>query len=108
MPHTVIHAEDVESPNGVFRALSAPLGVGTFKVNRLELPAGAEGPEHDHMKDGQEEVYAVVAGNGTLRVDGEEIEVRPGHFVFCSPDARRQMIAGDAGLAWVGIGAAAE
>lgn len=104
MPHTVVHADDIESPNGVFRGLSSPLGVSTFRVNRLELPPGAEGPEHDHTRNGQEEVYAVVGGSGTLRVDGEEIELRPGHFVFCSPEARRQMVAGDQGLAWVGIG----
>ena len=104
MPHMVLHAEDVESPNGVFRALSAPLGVSTFRVNRLELPPGGEGPEHDHTQNGQEEVYAVVDGSGTLRVDGEEIPVRTGHFVFVSPETRRQMVAGDQGLVWVGIG----
>src|SRR5712692_6781457 len=102
MTHTVVHAGDVESPNGVFRGLSAPLGVAAFRVNRLELPAGAEGPEHDHTGDGQEEVYAIVDGSGTLRVDGEEIPLRPGHFIFCSPDARRQMMAGDQGLVWIG------
>jgi quercetin dioxygenase-like cupin family protein len=107
MSHMVIDASDVEAQHGVFRGLSAPLGVGAFRVNRLELPAGGEGPEHDHTGDGQEEVYAVVGGGGTLRVDGEEIALRPGQFVFCSPGARRQMIAGDEGLVWIGIGAAA-
>jgi hypothetical protein len=44
MAHTVIDASDVEAPNRVFRGLSAPLGVGKFKVNRLELPPDGEGP----------------------------------------------------------------
>jgi quercetin dioxygenase-like cupin family protein len=79
--------------------------VSSFKVNRLELPAGAEGPEHDHAADGEEEVYAVLEGGGTLRVDGEEVTLSPGVFVFCSPEARRQMVAGDSGLTWIGIGA---
>ncbi len=105
MVHVVIDANDVEPQHGVFRGLSQPLGVGAFKVNRLELPSGAEGPEHDHASNGEEEVYAVVGGSGRLRVDGEEIELRPGQFVFCSPDARRQTIAGDEGLVWIGIGA---
>jgi quercetin dioxygenase-like cupin family protein len=105
MAHVVIDANDVDAQHGVFRGLSEPLGVGAFKVNRLELPPGGEGPEHDHSSNREEEVYAVVGGSGRLRVDGEEIELRPGHFVFCSPDARRQMIAGDEGLVWVGIGA---
>ncbi len=105
MAHTVIDVADIESPNGVFRGLTAPLGVGKFKINRLELSPGAESPEHDHAANGEEEVYAVVGGSGTLFVDGEEIALRPGHFVFCSPDARRQMRAGADGLIWIGIGA---
>src|SRR5215813_8377129 len=108
MPHMVIDASDIEKQHGVFRGLSKPLGVGAFKVNRLELPPGAEGPEHDHAANGEEEVYAVVGGSGTVVVDGEEIAVQPGNFVFCSPDARRQMRAGDEGLVWIGIGASAE
>ena len=105
MAHVVIDANDVEAQHGVFRGLSEPLGVGAFKVNRLELPPGQEGPEHDHVSNREEEVYAVVGGSGRLRVDGEEIELRPGHFVFCSPEARRQMVADDDGLVWIGIGA---
>lgn len=105
MAHVVLDASEVEAQHGVFRGLSGPLGVGAFKVNRLELPPGKEGPEHDHAGNGEEEVYAVVGGGGRLRVDGEDIELRPGHFVFCSPEARRQMIAGDEGLIWIGIGA---
>ena len=50
-------------------------------------------------------MYAVVGGSGTLLVDGDEIALRPGHFVFCSPDVRRQMRAGADGLVWIGIGA---
>jgi quercetin dioxygenase-like cupin family protein len=104
MPHSVIDASEVEAQHGVFRPLTQSLGVSTFKVNRLELPAGAEGPVHDHAADGEEEVYAVVDGGGTLRVDGQEVAFSPGMFVFCSPEARRQMVAGDSGLTWIGIG----
>jgi quercetin dioxygenase-like cupin family protein len=106
MAHGVVHTDDVEAHNGVFRPLTDALGVSRFRVNRLELGPGAEGPEHDHTGDGQEEVYAILAGSGTLRVDGEEVALRPGHFVFCPPEARRQMAAGDEGLVYIGIGAA--
>jgi quercetin dioxygenase-like cupin family protein len=106
MGAVVVHADDVEARHGVFRALSDPLGVKGFRVNRLELAAGKEGPEHDHSGEGQEEVYAIIEGGGVLRTDGEEVELRPGHFVFCPPQARRQMVAGDAGLVWIGIGSA--
>jgi quercetin dioxygenase-like cupin family protein len=108
MAHSVIDASEIEAHHGVFRPLSGPLGVSSFKVNRLELPAGAEGPEHDHAADAEEEVYAVLEGGGTLRVDGEEIVLTPGMFVYCSPEARRQMVAGESGLTWIGIGATAK
>ena len=62
--------------------MSAPLGVGRFKVDRLELPPNGEGPEHDHAANGEEVVSAIVGGSGTLLVDGEEIAVLPGHVVF--------------------------
>lgn len=106
MDAVVIHADDVEAHHGVFRGLSDPLGVRDFRLNRLELEPRKEGPEHDHADNGQEEVYAVVGGSGMLRVDGEEIELRPGHFIYCPPTARRQMIAGEDGLVWIGIGSA--
>src|ERR1017187_5363060 len=104
MTYKLVQASDVEASHGVFRALSDPLGVGAFRINQLELPPGHEGPEHDHTGDGQEEVYAVVSGGGTLRIDGEEISLKPGSYVFCSPESRRQIKAGDEGLVFVGIG----
>jgi quercetin dioxygenase-like cupin family protein len=106
MGSQVVHASDVEAQHGVFKPLTAQLGVAGFKLNQLELAGGKEGPEHDHAANGEEEVYAVIAGGGTLRLDGEEIPLKPGHFVYCPPNARRQMIAGDAGLTWIGIGSA--
>ena len=104
--HQVVHAGDIEALHGVFRALTDELGVAGFRINQLEMAAGGEGPEHDHAADGQEEVYAVVGGGGVLRADGEEIQLRPGHFVYCPPNVRRQMVAGDDGLTWIGIGSA--
>jgi quercetin dioxygenase-like cupin family protein len=50
----------------------------------------------------------VLEGSGTLRVDGEEIALAPGMFVFCSPEARRQVVAGESGLTFIGIGASTQ
>ena len=98
--HQIVDVSQVEARNGIFRAL----GVAGFRINQLELAAGAEGPEHDHIGNDQEEVYAVVAGGGVLRTGGEEIPLRAGHFVYLPPEVRRQMVAGDQGLTWIGIG----
>ena len=106
--YQLLDVSEVEAPNGIFRALTDRLGVTGFRINQLELAAGAEGPEHDHAGNDQEEVYAVVAGGGVLRAGGEEIPLRAGHFVYLPPDVRRQMVAGDQGLTWIGIGSATD
>jgi len=106
--HQIVDVSQVEARNGIFRALTDQLGVAGFRINQLELAAGAEGPEHDHAGNDQEEVYAVVAGGGVLRAGGDEIPLRAGHFVRLAPDVRRQMVAGDQGLTWIGIGSAVD
>jgi uncharacterized cupin superfamily protein len=73
----MVDVSQVEARNGIFRALTDQLGVAGFRINQLELAAGAEGPEHDHVGNDQEEVYAVVAGGGVLRTGGEEIRCAP-------------------------------
>ena len=104
MTHTIVDAKTVEAQHGVFKPLRQQLGVTAFGINELELPPGAEGPEHDHTKDGQEEVYVIVRGSGKIKVDGKEENLEPGYYVALPPESRRQMIAGDKGLAWVGVG----
>ncbi len=106
--HQVVDVSEVEARNGIFRALTDQPGVAGFRINQLELAPGAEGLEHDHAGNDQEEVYAVVAGGGVLRTGGEEIPLRAGHFVRLAPDVRRQMVAGDEGLTWIGIGSAVD
>jgi mannose-6-phosphate isomerase-like protein (cupin superfamily) len=78
--------------------------VSAFGLNQLELAPEAEGPVHDHRRDGQEEIYLVIRGRGAIRIDGHEYELRPGQFIFLSPEAERQMVARGEGLAWIGIG----
>lgn len=104
--YQLVDVGQVEARNGIFRALTDQLGVVGFRINQLELAPGAEGLEHDHSENDQEEVYAVVAGSGVLRTGGDEIPLRAGHFVHLTPDVRRQMVAGDQGLTWIGIGSA--
>jgi quercetin dioxygenase-like cupin family protein len=104
MAYRIVDANEIEARNGVFRGLATPLGVRAFKINQLELPPRGEAPEHDHSDDGQEEVYAVIRGSGSIRIEGEEHELLPGHYVFLSPEHTRQVVAGEEGLAWIGVG----
>jgi mannose-6-phosphate isomerase-like protein (cupin superfamily) len=98
----VVKLEDLEGP---VKKLRRALGVSAFGVNYFDLPPAYEGLEHNETQTNQEEVYVYVKGHGTLRLDGEEVEVREGMAVRVGPEVTRQPIAGDEGLAWVAIGA---
>ncbi len=94
-----------EGPGGVVRKLRRALGAQAFGFNYFTIPAGITGREHDHADSNQEEVYVVVRGSGALRVDGEEIELKPGRFVRVDPSSTRVPVAGDDGLEFVTFGA---
>ena len=94
-----------EGPGGAVRKLRAALGARAFGFNYFTLPAGVTGREHDHADTNQEEVYFVVRGSGAMRVDGEEIELKPGRFVRVDPGSTRVPVAGGDGLEFVTFGA---
>jgi len=103
--HKVVDASEVETRNGVIRLIRKELGVTAFGINQFELPPGASGFEHTEEESHQEEVYLVLGGGGTMTVDGEDVELVPGRYVYVSPDATRVLRAGPDGLTWVCVGA---
>ena len=106
MPYAVVDGKDVEPGyGGVFKQIRRRLGVSAFGINQVDLPPGAAGREHDHAESGQEEVYLVLAGSGIMRVDGDEVPLEPGRYVFVSAASTRQPVAGPDGLSWVVVGA---
>lgn len=88
-----------------FKQIRKQLGVRAFGINQVELAPETEGREHDHTDSGQEEVYLVLRGGGVLRVDGDEVELRPGRYVFVAAGSRRRPVAGPDGLSFVAVGA---
>src|SRR5919198_189036 len=72
---------EAEGPGGMVRKVRRALGARAFGFNYFKFPPGQAGREHSHAHDGHEEVVFVVKGGGMLRVDGEEIELKPGRFV---------------------------
>jgi mannose-6-phosphate isomerase-like protein (cupin superfamily) len=97
-----------EGPGGMVRKTRRATGAKAFGFNYFTLPAGVEGREHDHAGEGMEEVYFVVRGGGTMRIDGEDVELRPGRFIRVDPDSTRVPTAGDEGLEFVTFGAPIE
>ena len=104
---TVKHLDELESHGGNGRFLFARkgLGVTSFGVNVERFPAGyADYPDHDHSKDGQEEVYFVVEGSVTLHAGEEAFELRPGTFARVGPKQKRKIVPGDDGVTVLVLG----
>lgn len=93
-----------EGPGGAVRFLRRALGVTAFGINHFTLPPHATGREHDESATQQEEVVLVLSGSGTLRVDGEDVPLRPGTAVRLDPESTRVPVAGADGLVFVTIG----
>jgi quercetin dioxygenase-like cupin family protein len=81
---------------GGFRRARAELGVESFGMQVIDLPANyGDYPEHDHAESGQEEVFVLLSGTATIEVDGETIELIPGkNMIRVGPAARRKLRAG--------------
>jgi mannose-6-phosphate isomerase-like protein (cupin superfamily) len=97
-----------EGPGGAVRKVRRALDARAFGFNYFTLPAGVTGREHDHAETNQEEVYFVVRGGGTMSIDGEEVELKPGRFVRVDGSSTRVPTAGNEGLEFVTFGAPLE
>ena len=96
---------EAEGPGGSVRKVRRELGARAFGFNYFTLAPGAEGREHNHAEQEQEEVYFVVKGSGVMKIDGEEIGLKPGRFVRVDPSSMRMPVAGEDGLEFVTFGA---
>ena len=68
------------------------LGTGAFGYNLVEIGPGGQIPEHDEAQSGQVELYAILEGEATMLLDGEEHPAPAGTFVSIEPAANRQIL----------------
>ncbi len=103
---TVKRTEDFEAIfGGGFRRVRAGLGVTSFGVAVMELPANFKHyPSHDHSHDGQEEVYTALSGTATLEAGGEEYALEPGVWARVGPGEKRKLVTGDEPASILAIG----
>lgn len=86
-PHTL--------PGIRFRPAGEALGVSSWGMNVLELdPHCSTYPEHDHARDGHEEVYVVLSGTVVVKVDGAEHVVSQGGMIGVPGALRRKLVTG--------------
>src|SRR5262249_27520289 len=72
----------------------------------VEMDAGClEFPEHDHVADGAQELYVVLKGDGVLRANGQDYELRVGTLIRVGPDEKRKVIPGVGGITVLTVGA---
>ena len=53
-------------------------------VDLVEIPVGADIGLHTHDRDA-EELYVIVCGTGSMRLDGDELTVRAGDVIVNRP-----------------------
>jgi uncharacterized cupin superfamily protein len=105
MAYAMCDSADVEAINGVFKPIRRTLGITAFGINEETLPPHGDAyPDHDHAEDGQEECFFVLEGAGMMVVDGEDVELKPGRYVFVSADAKRKIHPGEQGLRLIVVG----
>jgi mannose-6-phosphate isomerase-like protein (cupin superfamily) len=103
---TAKRIQDMEALyGGGFVKVRAELGVTAFGVQVIQLPPDyTDYPEHDHAETGQEEVFLVLSGSGWIDIEGERVDLDEETFVRVSPDTKRKVHAGPAGLRMLVIG----
>jgi len=107
MPGVVVkHEDELEGKyGGAFKLVRHGLGITSFGVQMINLPAGADGyPEHDHAADGQEELYTVLEGAAELTAGGETIALEPGVWVAIQPEETRKIVTTDSAAKLLVIG----
>jgi mannose-6-phosphate isomerase-like protein (cupin superfamily) len=91
---------------GAFVRARASLGASAFGMQVIQLPpdSGDMAPEHDHLHDGQEEIYVLLAGSCALDVAGQRIDLGDGMMVRVGPGERRRLRSGADGANVLAIG----
>jgi uncharacterized cupin superfamily protein len=91
---------------GSFKLARAELGVTSFGIAVMDIPAGyGDYPEHDHSEDGQEEVYLALRGSGEIEIDGERHPLDPNTMVRVSAGTKRKIWPGEDGIRVLALGA---
>ena len=104
MGYALVDVEDVPYRWGTFKFVRQHLGATAFGFTQIDFPPDKVGSEHDERESRQEEVYLALVGGGTLEVDGETIEMKPGRYVLVSAESKRRPAAGPDGMSFLVIG----
>jgi len=90
---------------GAFKRARAELGVESFGMQIIDMPADFEGyPEHDHAGDGQEEVFIALRGGGEIEIAGERFPLDADHVARVASGTMRKVWPGADGIRLLIVG----
>jgi quercetin dioxygenase-like cupin family protein len=94
--YTIKHRDEFETMEGsgesTWMLARKALGTSAFGFNLVEIGPGGQIPEHDEAQSGQAELYIVLEGEATLRLDGEDHAAPAGTFASIEPPATRSIL----------------
>jgi quercetin dioxygenase-like cupin family protein len=91
--------------DGLLKLAGAELGVESFGMQVFDFPGGfADYPEHDHLAEGQQEIYIVLRGSAEVEVDGERVAIDAGRMLSLAPATRRKLHPGPDGVRLLALG----
>jgi quercetin dioxygenase-like cupin family protein len=94
--YTIKHRDELEVMEGsggaTWRLARKALGESAFGFNLVEIAPGGQIPEHDEAQSGQHELYVILDGEATLRIDGTEHEAPAGTFASIEPPLSRTIV----------------
>jgi hypothetical protein len=90
---------------GAFKRARAELGVESFGMQVIDMPANYEHyPEHDHAEDGQEEVFMALRGGGEIEIEGERFPLDGEHVARVASGTKRKVWPGPDGIRLLVLG----
>ncbi|HXS47491.1 MAG TPA: cupin domain-containing protein [Solirubrobacterales bacterium] len=94
--YEIKHRDEFEAMEGsggaTWKLARKALGTSCFGFNLVEIAPGGQIPEHDETGGGQVEVYIVLEGKATLRLEGEDHDAPAGTFASIEPPASRTIL----------------
>jgi mannose-6-phosphate isomerase-like protein (cupin superfamily) len=112
--YTVAHIDDLpvdpdeEHPTTEWKPVRSFFGIGSFGTNLARAGQAGDVLTHDHDEKsvGHEELFLIVSGHATYRVDGDEIDAPAGTFLYVpDPGTVRGVVAREPGTVMFVIGA---
>jgi tetratricopeptide (TPR) repeat protein len=89
-----------------WRPVRRYFGISSFGANAYTATeAGQRVVEEHREKDGHDELYVVLSGRATFKLEGDEHDAPAGTLVHCPPGTLREAFAAEPGTTVLGIGA---